>query len=335
MKTSDYYLAPDRVWSEYDGAPGGASLTAMCGELFSQQIFNWQEFAVAHMAMKGAWLREITSGPHTILVQFNQGRSVSATAALDEETIRNRPCFLCPHQLPAAQKGVLYGQDFLILVNPHPIFSPHYTVVHVRHEPQELEGYIGALLALSRDLGPAFTVFYNGPRCGASAPDHHHFQVCPSGMLPVEKAWEEVERDIVYGDGEGLSFGVLRLPGRNALFMEGKAPEALETFLKRLVGAMREVLGSLDEPMLNLICTQKEGKWRLLLFPRRKHRPDAYYREGESSVLVTPGAVEMGGVLITIREEDFLKMTAALAEDLYREVSQPPEVIEEILNRIR
>jgi len=333
--TSNYVLAPERVWSEYDGAPGGTSLTTMCGELFSQQIFNWQEFAVAHMAMKGAWLREITSGPHTLLVQFNQGRTVSATAALDAETVRKRPCFLCVHHLPAAQKAVLYRKSFLILVNPYPIFSPHYTVVHVNHEPQELAGHIGALLALAHDLGPAFTVFYNGPRCGASAPDHHHFQVCPAGMIPAEKAWEAGERDVLHTDREGLAFGVLRLPGRNALFMEGSVPEVLEAFLKRLIGTMGEVLGGAEEPMLNLICTQKEGWWRLLLFPRRKHRPDAYYREGEESVLVTPGAVEMGGLLITIREEDFLKMTPALAEEIYRDVSLPSETIEEIIRHVK
>ena len=333
--TSDYEFTPERIWSEYDGAPGGTSLPSMCGELFSQQLFNWQEFAVAHMNMKGAWLREITSGSHTMLVQFNQGRTVSATAALDADTIRRRPCFLCEYHLPAAQKAVLYGQNFLILVNPYPIFSPHYTVVNVNHEPQELAGHLGALLSLAHDLGPAFTVFYNGPRCGASAPDHHHFQVCPAGMMPVEKAWEEEEREILIADRDGLSFGVLRLPGRTALFVEGNVSETLEAFLKRLIGAMGEVMGSEEEPMLNLFCTKKEGRWRLLIFPRRKHRPDAYYREGKDSVLVTPGAVEMGGLLITIREDDFLKMTPALAEEIYREVSLPTEVIEEIVNRMK
>ncbi|MEI7637223.1 MAG: DUF4922 domain-containing protein, partial [Syntrophus sp. (in: bacteria)] len=278
MNTSDYLSVPERIWSEYDGAPGGTSLEAMCGELFSQQLFNWQEFALAHMNMKGAWLREITSGQHTLLVQFNQGRTVSATAALDAGTIRRRPCFLCVYHLPEPQKAVLYRKTFLILVNPYPIFSPHYTVVHVDHEPQELDRHIGDLLALAHDLGPAFTVFYNGPRCGASAPDHHHFQVCPSGILPVEKDWEEGERETLIADRDGLSFGVMRLPGRNALFMEGSAPAALEAFMKRLMGATGEVMGSVEEPMLNLFCTKKEGKWRLLIFPRRKHRPDAYYR---------------------------------------------------------
>jgi len=335
LETGDYLLAPERIWSEYDGVPGGISLPAMCGELFSQQIFNWQEFAVAHMAMKGAWLRELTSGPHTLLVQFNQGRTISATAALGAETVSKRPCFLCVHHLPAAQKAVLYRKSFLILVNPFPIFSPHYTVVNVNHEPQELAGHLGALLALSHDLGPAFTVFYNGPRCGASAPDHHHFQVCPAGMIPAEKAWEAAGRDILPMDREGLSFGVLRLPGRISLVMEGSVPDALEAFLRRLIVTMGEVMGSAEEPMLNLICMQKDGKLRLLLFPRRKHRPEAYYREGEKSVLVTPGAVEMGGLLITIREEDFLKMTPVLAEEIYGDVSLPPELIEEIVRHVR
>jgi hypothetical protein len=326
---------PDRIWSEFNGDLDGASLAAMCRELFSQQICNWQEFAVAHMDLKGVRFREISSCPHALLVQFNQGRTVSATATLDAETIRNRPCFLCLNHSPAAQKAVLYRKSFLILLNPHPIFSPHYTVVYVNHEPQRLEGHVGALLALAHDLGPDFTVFYNGPRCGASAPDHHHFQVCPAGIMPVEKAWEEVERKILCVDREDFSFGVLRLPGRDALYMEGSSPETLATFLKRLIGAMGEIMGGAEEPMLNLLCTKKEGRWRLLVFPRRKHRPDVYYRDGEGSVLVTPGAVEMGGLLITIREEDFLKMTPALAEEIYREVSLPPEMIEEVVNKLK
>jgi hypothetical protein len=307
----------------------------MCSELFSQQIFNWQEFAAAHMAMKGAWLREITSGPHRLLVQFNQGRTGSATADLGESAVRNRPCFLCVQNLPAAQKAVLYRKNFLVLVNPYPIFAPHFTVAHVNHEPQELIGHVGALLSLSHDLGESFSVFYNGPRCGASAPDHHHFQVCPADTIPVEKAWDEGERDIMLTDTGGLSFGVLRLLGRIALFMEGGDSVALEAFLKRLVAVMGEALDTGEEPMLNIICKHKGGRWRLLLFPRRKHRPDAYFREGEGSVLVTPGTVEMGGLLITIREEDFLKITPALAEDIYREVSLAAEVIEEIAARMK
>jgi hypothetical protein len=335
LETGDYLLAPERIWSEYEGAPGGTSLPVMFGELFSQQLFNWQEFAVAHMAMKGAWLREITTGPHTVLIQFNQGRTNSVTAALDAEAVHKRSCFLCPHQLPAAQKAVLYRRNMLILVNPFPIFSPHYTVVHVNHEPQDLSGHLGALLSLSHDLGPAFTVFYNGPRCGASAPDHHHFQVGPAGIIPAEKAWETAAMEILRTDREGLSFGVLRLLGRIALFLEGMVPDALEAFLRRLIAVMGEVMGSAEEPMLNLLCMQKDGKWLLLLFPRRKHRPEAYYREGEKGVLVTPGAVEMGGLLITIREEDFLKMSPVLVEEIYREVSLPPELSEEIVRQVR
>ena len=135
--------ATERIIAVYDGTPGEPPLASRCRELFSQQMFTWQEFAAAHLELNGAWLRELSSGPHTVLVQFNPGRTVNATAAIDDDAVRNRPCFLCPDRLPVSQAAVRYREDFLILVNPRPIFSPHYTVVHIRHLPQHLEPHIG------------------------------------------------------------------------------------------------------------------------------------------------------------------------------------------------
>ncbi len=331
MSMSMPATATERIIAVYDGTPGEPPLASRCRELFSQQMFTWQEFAAAHLELNGAWLRELSSGPHTVLVQFNPGRTVSATAAIDDDAVRNRPCFLCPDRLPVSQAAVRYREDFLILVNPRPIFSPHYTVVHIRHLPQHLEPHIDTLLTLTRDLGDGLTVFYNGPRCGASAPDHHHFQVCPAGSIPVEKVWEENggKRRELAG---GVSLGILNLPGRTALVVEGGNRAAVADALVRLLPALRRAAerDSDEEPMLNLLCHYQDRSWRLLLFPRRRHRPAAYYREGEEAVLVTPGAVEMGGLLITVREEDFLKMNFALVEEIYREVALEGETVEKI-----
>ena len=335
MTVIDDDVAPEQIWGEFNGVPGETSLSRRCGELFAQQLFNWQEFAAAHVEMNGAWLRELTAGGHTVLVQYNPGRSVSATAAVDAAAVRRRPCFLCHYRLPAAQQAVRYRAEFLILVNPHPIFSPHFTVAHIRHLPQRLADHAGALLILAEDLGGDFTVFYNGPRCGASAPDHHHFQVCPAGALPVEKEWEGGS-GILTGNRAEVNFGVWNLPGRSAVVMEGSDREALVALLKELIAALGTATGSgEEEPLLNLLATCRGGRWRLLLFPRRKHRPDAYYREGDDALLVTPGAVEMGGLMITVREGDFLRMSAALAGEIYAEVSLPAEEVEEIVARLR
>ena len=189
----------------------------------------------------------------------------------------------------------------------------------------------GSLLTLTRDLGDGLTVFYNGPRCGASAPDHHHFQVCPAGTIPVEKLWEENggKRRELAG---GVSLGIREMPGRTVLAMEGGNQAAVADALVRLLPMLGRAAESDSdaEPMLILLCHYQDKRWRLLLFPRRRHRPAAYYREGEEAVLVTPGAVEMGGLLITVREEDFLKMNFALAEEIYREVALEGETVEKI-----
>jgi len=326
-------VAPELIWSEFTGKPGEPSLARRCGELFAQQLYNWQEFAAAHMEMNGAWLRELNAAGHTLLVQYNPGRSVSATAVVDAATVRRRPCFLCHYRLPAAQQAVRYRGEFLILVNPRPIFSPHFTVAHVRHLPQRLADHVGTLLTLAKDLGNDFTVFYNGSRCGASAPDHHHFQICPAGAVPVEKEWEAGSR-IMNGNRPGVKFGVWNLPGRSAVVMEGPDREALAALFTELIAALGTATDSgEEEPLLNLLATHREGRWRLFLFPRRKHRPDAYYREGDDALLVTPGAVEMGGVIITVREGDFLRMTAPLAVEIYGEVSLHAEEVGEIIDK--
>ncbi|MDI9571543.1 MAG: DUF4922 domain-containing protein [Pseudomonadota bacterium] len=326
----DDCVAPEQIWSEFTGMPGEPPLARRCGELFAQQLYNWQEFATAYMEMNGAWLRELNAAGHTLLAQYNPGRAVSATAAVDASAVRRRPCFLCPDRLPAAQRAVRYRGDFLILVNPRPIFSPHFTVAHVRHLPQRLAGHVRTLLTLAKDLGNDFTVFYNGPRCGASAPDHHHFQVCPADAVPVEKEWEK-GRLVRAGKRTGVDFALRDLPGRGLVVMEGRDEGAVAALLEELIAALEpggERGG--EEALFNLLTTYRDGLWRLFLFPRRKHRPDAYYREGDDALLVTPGAVEMGGLIITVQERDFLRMTAPLVVEILGEVSLLAEEVEKI-----
>ena len=86
-----------------------------------------------------------------------------------------------------------------------PVFSPHFTVSHLDHRPQAIAEQIDAFLRLMADFGSGWTVLYNGPRCGASAPDHLHFQAVPSGQMPIEKEILEKKRLALITPVDGVS----------------------------------------------------------------------------------------------------------------------------------
>ena len=163
--------------------------------LLEHQKSTWRLLADAYESLDSARVRDISCGGFSASLQFNPKRIISTGASVDEESVRSRKCFLCPDNLPDEQEGVLFRDDFLVLCNPAPIFSRHFTISAVQHTPQEIGKFIGTLLSLSKELSPEFTLFYNGPRCGASAPDHMHFQASPSRSIPVERDAERQAKE--------------------------------------------------------------------------------------------------------------------------------------------
>jgi hypothetical protein len=256
-----------------------------------------------------------------VKVQFNPRRIVSSGARLDPESIRRRPCFLCLSHLPPDQQAILYREAFLVLCNPAPIFPGHLTIAHRRHLPQSIMGNLEVLLGLAADFGPRIILFYNGPRCGASAPDHLHFQAAPAGLLPVEAEVLEPRNRVVVRRHKEVSLWRTGGLGRGILVIEGKSAASVSSAFGEAIAALCRLCPSDDEPMLNLLCTHTGSAWRLILFPRRTHRPAAYYREGEGRLLVSPGAADMGGMLITPMEKDFLVMDRGIIEGIFREVA--------------
>ena len=178
--------------------------------------------ADAYESLDSVKVREIHCDGFSTLLQFNPKRIVSTSANVDDKSVRERKCFLCLENLPEEQKGVLYRDEFLILCNPAPIFPRHFTISTVRHTPQEIGKFIGTLLSLAKELSPEFTVFYNGPRCGASAPDHMHFQASPSWSIPVERDAEDVQRRVLRKKEGAVSFLTLRKYGRQVLLLESR-----------------------------------------------------------------------------------------------------------------
>jgi len=171
------------------------------------------------------------------------------------------------------------------------------------------------------DFGSDWAILYNGPQCGASAPDHLHFQAAPSGQMPIEKEIQEKKRVTLIKKVDGVLLYRVRDLGREVIILEGDDPMAVGDAFKVLLNALKKVLLIEEEPMMNIAGFCKERKWRLIIFPRCKHRPDAFFREGDSRVVVSPGVIDMGGLLITPLEKDFKHLDGASVEGIYREVS--------------
>jgi hypothetical protein len=321
----------ERIFASFDGSRDDPALSGLCLDLFAQQKISWPLLRDAYAAQDSAQIREISANGFSVKLQFNPRRIISSAAAVDPASISRRPCFLCVENLPEAQKGILYRQTYLILCNPAPIFSQHYVVSNRRHISQSIENNMDAFLLLAKDFGSGLSVFYNGPRCGASAPDHLHFHVVPSDMMPIEKEIREDRNKILIRKVEGVSILTSMSLSRPIIIVEGKELRSVETALRMAVTAMQEALPAPDEPMMNLLCAYDGTQWRVLIIPRRKHRPEAYYREGDEKILISPGMVDMGGLIITPVEKDFNAIDAEQIGNIFKEVSMDDDTFAKIM----
>ncbi len=325
-------LSASRIFAEFDperDSEAGPRLPDLCGQLLSRQKADWPKLKAGYEAVSQSRFRTIDCGDFSVVLQFNPQRIVSSSARVDPASISARPCFLCPANLPEAQQGILYRRHFLVLCNPFPIFPQHYTISDLNHRPQSLEDHLDLFLLLARDLAPPLAVFYNGPLCGASAPDHLHFQACPTGSLPIEGQLDDGRPIPLVSTCVSATIFRAEGFGRAVLVVEGLDAEPLEGAIRKILTVMKTAAVPGTEPMLNLFASFKEGKWRVLLFPRQKGRPDLYDREDPERILISPASVEMGGWLVAPVERDFLRLNPDLVRHIYREVSVEPALLEE------
>jgi hypothetical protein len=318
----------------FEAESSTSPLPELSRRLLEEQKRSWPQLAAGYASLDQVRLREVRCRGFTVFLQFNPGRIASTGARVDDQSVRERPCFLCVENLPPLQKGILYKGEFLILCNPAPIFPQHFTISSVQHLPQALEPSMDSFLDLARDLSPKFTLFYNGPRCGASAPDHIHFQASPFGTIPVEKDALEGWRRVFRKKLDSVSVWTLKEYGRTVLVIESPDEERLVGFLVLLIGGLRKLTEVAEEPMMNILCSFDDPNWRIIFFPRRKHRPTVYFREGEDRVLISPAAVDMGGLIITPVQGDFERVDATLIEGMFQEVSLPAGQLETVVDAL-
>jgi hypothetical protein len=323
-----------QIFAIFEGDEGGPSLSSLCRSLLAEQKTSWSQLRQGYQALKTAEIRDVSCPGYTLKVQWNPQRIVSSAARVDPASIRARPCFLCRKNLPEAQRAILYRKEYVVLCNPAPIFSQHYTISHVHHRPQSIEPALTAFLVLMRDFSPHFTVLYNGPRSGASAPDHQHFQAAPAGTMPVEADIRadgklqllKSKDDVDVFRAEGL--------GRAILILKGARQDHVVSALLNAIAAMRAAFQAVDEPMMNLLGSYREDHWMILIFPRGRHRPKVYDLKGEAQILITPASVEMGGLFITPLEKDFRTVNAELINNIFQDVSVDEKAMEWIVDAL-
>lgn len=334
----------ERIISESELAPyleGNSAnrLGDLARGLIRQQKQTWPMLGDGYAALYEAQIKQLKVEESNIIVQYNPRRITSVSAKVDKDSIKARQCFLCAEALPVEEKGIAYGDELVILCNPFPILDNHLSIVHREHIEQRIYGHVESLLRLSRDLGSEFFTLYNGPRCGASAPDHFHLQACSRKMLPIEKDLGSDDPDsAAHCDAcaEGQqSFELFTLEGsaRSVVVFRSNRSSLLASWIYKTLNE----LPSDDhetEPMINLVCTHDKATWTVYMFPRAKHRPARYFAEGDERLLVSPGAIDMAGMIIVPELAHFDKITAEDVKLIYAEVSCDVEEVNSVIERV-
>ncbi len=308
--------------------------SAQAAELLDRQLAVWPLAAQNYQALQSVEVRMLVVGGDVVHIQFNPARIASAGARVDAQSLKERPCFLCPGHLPDEQIRLAFGSDYLFLCNPYPIFPAHFTVSTLRHTEQMILKRLPDFLELARRL-EAFTVFYNGPRCGASAPDHAHFQVVTRSVMPLDDAWKGMVAEkgrLLREAGSGQLF-LLTHCLRNGFVIRAQQEADILSLFRTVCQAM-DVEPDEYEPKMNLFGYYVDKGWTLILIPRRQHRPAYFFKEGAERILTSPGGADIGGLFITAREEDFVKVTPAILQDIYTQVCLSDTDMERIVERM-
>ena len=323
-------------------------------EFFKKELEEWQEAAERYKALEKVQTKELQLGEMGLAAQWNPARIVSTGASIDKKTISERPCFLCDNNRPKEQHKLMTEKHYQILVNPYPILPQHFTIPMRRHTPQSIYSSFGTLRKMAWDM-PKHVVFYNGPLCGASCPDHMHLQAGSRGIVPLERDWTMYEKGLrklypLTGEQMASMEEAGNVGSRPGLYLlEGYAcpvfvirslPAESDSLLCQRVYKALPVVGDESEPRLNIVCWRQEGTSSrpdeivTLIFPRSKHRPDCYYAEGKEQLLISPGALDMCGLFITPREQDFKALTAERAQAILQEVTLSEEELKPIIAQL-
>lgn len=295
------------------------SMNIAARNLLNEQLISWPLAAGFYQSLSSVRKKEFDFGDFLVQLQFNPARIASTAARTDEKSVSQRPCFLCKDNLPPEQKGVEAG-DYIILVNPYPIFPEHFTIRYNKHVKQQILPYLHDFLRFAHLLDD-YVVFYNGPKVGASAPDHLHFQACGRNFLPLINDFEKLSKFkcVILKSTEGAQLKTIVDYLRSVLIIESQSAEAVLVMFDYVYQKL--ITNPDEEPGMNLVTQYKNGIYQLFIFPRKEFRPRQFYLEEDQRLMISPAAVEMSGILITPVEKHFDKINRDDIVDIFQQIS--------------
>ena len=300
---------------------------------FHRQLQTWGDVRQRYRDLQQVETRELVTDTMTLQAQWNPARIGSTGAKIDAKSIAERPCFLCAKNRPQEQMHRVIDGKYELLVNPFPILPFHFTLPTLKHQPQRILSMYDEMLKVAAD-NTDVTLLYNGPRCGASAPDHAHLQTVSTGYLPLQQSWQRLSRnlaEVIKDDEDNGIWQVTDYPAA-AFVIRSHSQSVGERLFRRLYDSLPPAD---EEPMMNVIVWNAGDAVLSVVLPRRKHRPDCYTATGDAQYIISPGAVDMGGLIITPREQDFRRVTPELILNIYRELSLTPEQMQEVAERVK
>lgn len=295
-------------------------LQARIEQLFQEQTTQWELARKNFSDLQNVRTRRFHFEGFDVVVQFNPARIASSGAKTDAKAIAARKCFLCQDNLPAEQEGIAW-KDYTILVNPFPVFPEHFTIPRNTHTEQTLKPCFADMLELAQAMSK-WVVFYNGPRCGASAPDHMHFQAGTKDFLPLLRDYRSLPKQTIC---QADDYAIYTLPNylRTVYCIETADADAAQGAFEELYEQWQN--GQAEEPMMNIVCSYDDKGWQLFILPRKLFRPWQYTAEPDKQLLISPATVEMAGVFITPIEAHFERITADDIRDIYTQITLKPE----------
>lgn len=298
--------------------------------LLARQKRDWKLAHENYTSLTTVQTRSFQEDGRIAVLQFNPERIRSSAAKIDPASLRERPCFFCGR--PEVQESLMYNDSFELMLNPYPIFEDHLTIPLRRHEKQQIRPYYSDMLDLASDL-TRYALFYNGPKCGASAPDHMHFQAAPKNGFPVRRGWGTLPKRLIRNSGRTKLYISERYFPVTFFLVSEEKEEAVHLF--DLLYSRMPVRTNDYEPMMNLLTWKEEEAWITCIFPRKALRPSCYYAEGEANILISPATVEMSGLFVVPLEKDFQKVTYPALAKIWEEVSITEKEKNELVRKIK
>lgn len=288
----------------------------MINEFIEAQLERWPEARQRYIDLGKTERRGFKIGDFEGAFQYNPARIVSTGAKTDAESVARRACFLCKENRPAEQISIPLSPKWEMTINPYPIFPVHFTIISTLHQPQAAPPLDMAAIA---EKFPDLAIFFNGASGGASAPDHLHLQAVLKSELPLLKVAEKNHPEnlpgIMRSDMWGLNLPFVFL---SALITDDE--EGGRDYLKMLAFTGAGPDGMPDKGLRNVFCWKGEnGLLRMIVVPRQKHRPSCF-GTGPEQLMVAPGAIDMTGIIILPRKEDFISITENQLKQIYSEV---------------